>query len=107
MKFSEAAAEPGYAARGPGERPLGVEPLPVKGDPASTDSGESWEEPVVNRSFKGPLGGWRQGRARGLAVQAAEESGMAGPAVSPGGAGEVQAAGSRTIRITAVAQREH
>jgi len=34
-----------------------------------------------------PSWGRRQGRARGLAVQAAEEWGMAGAGVSPGGAG--------------------
>ncbi|TVP57706.1 MAG: hypothetical protein EA351_05290 [Gemmatimonadales bacterium] len=39
LKFAEAASEPGYAARGPGERPVGVEALP--GDPTSTDSAES------------------------------------------------------------------
>ena len=46
VKFAEEAAEPGYAARGPGERPVGVEALLVEGDSASTgatsaDSAES------------------------------------------------------------------
>ena len=36
VKFAEEAAEPGYAARGPGERPVGVEPQPAEGDSAST-----------------------------------------------------------------------
>jgi len=51
MKFAGEAAEPGYAARGPGERPVGVEALPVESDSASidataTDSAESRGEPV-------------------------------------------------------------
>jgi len=51
LKFAEEAAEPGYAARGPGERPVGVEALPVEDDSASidataTDSAESREEPL-------------------------------------------------------------
>ena len=51
MKFAEEAAEPGYAARGPGERPVGVEPQPAEGDSASTgatstDSAESREDPL-------------------------------------------------------------
>jgi epoxyqueuosine reductase len=32
VRFSETAAEPGYAARGPGERPVGVEPDPSHSD---------------------------------------------------------------------------
>jgi epoxyqueuosine reductase len=32
VRFAEQAAEPGYAARGPGERPMGVEALPVEGE---------------------------------------------------------------------------
>ena len=51
VKFAHDAAEPGYAARGPRERPVGVEALPVEGDSASmgatsTDSAESREEPL-------------------------------------------------------------
>ena len=51
MKLAEDAAEPGYAARGPGERPVGVEPQPAKGDFASTgatstDSAEPREKPL-------------------------------------------------------------
>jgi len=46
LKFAEEAAEPGYAARGPGERPVGVEAVPEEGDSVSidatvTDSAES------------------------------------------------------------------
>ncbi|MEX0843430.1 MAG: tRNA epoxyqueuosine(34) reductase QueG, partial [Gemmatimonadota bacterium] len=38
VKFAEEAAEPGYAARGPGERPVGVEAVAAEGDLASTDA---------------------------------------------------------------------
>jgi len=38
VKFSEEAVEPGYAARGPGERPVGVEAAPeVAVDPVSAE----------------------------------------------------------------------
>ncbi|TVP57566.1 MAG: hypothetical protein EA351_05515 [Gemmatimonadales bacterium] len=51
VSFAEEAAEPGHAARGPGERPVGVEALADGGDSASsdatsTDSAESRGEPV-------------------------------------------------------------
>jgi hypothetical protein len=50
-KFSTTAWEPSYAARGPGERPVGVEAMAGEGDAASTDatatdSAESRGEPV-------------------------------------------------------------
>jgi epoxyqueuosine reductase len=39
--FAREAAEPGYAARGPGERPVGVEALPGERDPEAPDAAES------------------------------------------------------------------
>ena len=39
VRFAEPAAEPGYAARGPGERPVGVEPL--AGPDVSAETGSS------------------------------------------------------------------
>ncbi len=41
VKFAEEAAEPGYAARGPGELPVGVEPLPGGSGSAPGSSGGS------------------------------------------------------------------
>ena len=41
MKFAEEAAEPGYAARGPGERPVGVEAVADEDVSAETSSGVS------------------------------------------------------------------
>ncbi|TVR60260.1 MAG: hypothetical protein EA422_14180 [Gemmatimonadales bacterium] len=38
MRFAERAAEPGYAARGAGERPAGVQALPDGGDSTSAGS---------------------------------------------------------------------
>jgi epoxyqueuosine reductase len=57
VRFAEEAAEPGYAARGPGERPVGVEALPVEGDSTSTgatstDSAESRGRPDANMGPK-------------------------------------------------------
>ncbi len=37
-RFADPATEPGYAARGPGERPTGVEALPGERDSRTTDS---------------------------------------------------------------------
>ena len=47
MKFAEEAAEPGYAARGPGELPVGVEPLPGGSGSAPGSSGGSMPEEGV------------------------------------------------------------
>jgi hypothetical protein len=56
VKFAEEAAEPGYAARGPGERPVGVEPLPGGSGSARDSSGGSLpEEDVPAETFQ--LGG--------------------------------------------------
>jgi hypothetical protein len=41
VKFAEEAAEPGYAARGPGELPVGVEALPGGSGPGRDSSGGS------------------------------------------------------------------
>jgi epoxyqueuosine reductase len=38
VRFAEDAAEPGYAARGPGERPVGVEAVPEEGVSSETSS---------------------------------------------------------------------
>jgi epoxyqueuosine reductase len=50
VKFSETAAEPGYAARGPGERPGGVEPLP--GEEAATEPHPGTEAPPLARMMR-------------------------------------------------------
>ena len=59
VRFADPAVEPGYAARGPGERPVGVEPLSGKDGSevraaAPTDSAES-RGPADARPGPGPI----------------------------------------------------
>jgi len=71
VRFAEEAEEPGYAARGPGERPVGVEALP----------GQVGVQAHAAEGGGNPAGG------RGLP----NESGPAGPGSESGAAGEALA----------------
>lgn len=79
VRFAEPANEPGYAARGPGERPRGVEALP--GEPAGVEAlpeGEAFEADMTSVGVDGGTAGDVSAETR--ADVSAETRGVGKPA---------------------------
>jgi len=82
VKFSEEAVEPGYAARGPGERPVGVEasgPVGVDLDPSVADTSHPGTDgPLLTELLETALSeeAW-ESFSRGSAIRRAGRAGMA------------------------------
>ncbi len=76
LKFAEPAAEPGYAARGPGDRPVGVQAVPDEDVSAETHPGTAG--PSLTELLRMALSeeAW-EAFSRGSAIRRAGRAGMA------------------------------
>jgi epoxyqueuosine reductase len=72
-RFAAEASEPGYAARGPGERPVGVEALP--GEHGSTETHPGTEAPSLVELMRMTRQDW-DAFSRGSAIQRAGYEGF-------------------------------